>query len=223
MSETQTASVKEALRIVACLEESKNGDGRKYSSKDNCRDESWNGEYLEQLEKALAAEGQDELAREVRLRRNEIDEKRAVGILGSSNNAGATPGEMLKLAKRLAGNKGFGLARRVLKRARLKPRLNRTQHSKIYAEIFQKSALYTYKDPDLPVEWRLDSALEILGELEDLARTEDRETLGLAGAIHKRKWEVDGQRKHLGQSLSFYLRGYAVGLEGKHVKDDLAK
>src|SRR5262249_42702750 len=33
----------------------------------------------------------------------------------------------------------------------------------------------------------------------------------LAGAIHKRKWEVDGQRLHLERALFYYLRGYAQG------------
>ncbi|MHC4623107.1 MAG: hypothetical protein ACYS4W_04320, partial [Planctomycetota bacterium] len=36
---------------------------------------------------------------------------------------------------------------------------------------------------------RLDLALEILQECENLGETEDQETLGLAGAIFKRKWE----------------------------------
>lgn len=135
-----------------------------------------------------------------------MDEARAIEIL-----RGATAGrdEMLKLAKRLASAKRVGLARRLLKLARKD--LKKSEYPKIYLEIFQKSALFTYKDPDLPLEWRLDRALEILQEVEDLAATENPETLGLAGAIHKRKWEVDGQRLHLERALFYYLRGYAQG------------
>jgi predicted acylesterase/phospholipase RssA len=125
--------------------------------------------------------------------------------------------EMLALAKRLAQVKQFGLARRIMKRARV--HLNRSEVSDddLYCEVFQKSALYTYKDPDLPRDWALDRALEILGMGEDLARTERQETLGLAGAICKRKWEVDGQRQNLDRSLFYYLRGYALGIRREHV------
>src|SRR6185436_15190477 len=84
-------------------------------------------------------------------------------------------------------------------------------------QVFQKSALFTYKDVDLPADWRLDRALDILGQAEDLTRTEDHETLGLAGAIHKRKWEVDAQRRSLETAFYYYLRGYAMGLRDEHV------
>src|SRR6266498_2393371 len=98
---------------------------------------------------------------------------------------------MLKLAKRLAGYKQFGYARRLLDRAR--EEVNRTRNARIYLDIFQKNAVYTYKDPDLPLAWRLDRALRILETDEDLSTTQNPETLGIAGAISKRRWEVDGQ------------------------------
>src|SRR6185369_6088415 len=84
---------------------------------------------------------------------------------------------------------------------------------KLRRRLIQQHALCTYKDPDLPVSDRLDNALEILSEIGSLAavadgETLDQETLGLAGAIHKRKWEADGQVQHLERSLGFYLRGY---------------
>jgi predicted acylesterase/phospholipase RssA len=66
----------------------------------------------------------------------------------------------------------------------------------------------------LPLAERLDHALEILGaEEEDLRTTRNQETLGLAGAIYKRKWEVDSQKPHLERSLAYYLRGYQEGPE----------
>ena len=38
----------------------------------------------------------------------------------------------------------------------------------------------------------------------------------MAGAIHKRLWELDGQKQHLERSLAFYLRGYEQGVEGDY-------
>ena len=134
-----------------------------------------------------------------------------------------TPGDLLKLAKNLVGGKRkkFALARKILKIAREKvaeeweaKRKDPTREVPKRTEIYQKSALYTYKDPDLPVEWRLERALEILEELEagGLSQSTDQETLGLAGAIFKRKWEAGAQRPHLERSLWYYLRGYAQGM-----------
>jgi predicted acylesterase/phospholipase RssA len=158
------------------------------------------------LEKKLARAGEHRAALHVRLYRIEADKRRAIDTLSGNT---AAPPDLLKLAKRLASAKSIGLARRLLKLARKD--LNRSQFPGIYLEIFQKSALFTYKDPDLPLEWRLDRALEILQGVEDLAVTSNQETLGLAGAIYKRKWEVDGQRLHLERALFYYLRGYAQG------------
>ena len=125
------------------------------------------------------------------------------------SGTGSTVPDTLKLAKRLASDKRMGLARRLLRIAR--KGLRRSDFPDIYVEIFQKSALYTYKDPDLPVDWRLDRALETLQEVEDLATTDNSESLGIAGAIHKRKWEVDSGRHHLERALFYYLRGYSQG------------
>lgn len=117
------------------------------------------------------------------------------------------PAEILALAKRLKEVKQFGYARRILARARKDPAVYDEPRR---LEIFQQSALCTYKDPDLPVDRRLDRALEILREVEDLSATPNPETLGLAGAIYKRKWEVDNQKAQLERSLFYYLRGHAA-------------
>lgn len=157
-----------------------------------------------ELEKSLAKDAQQALAEQVRRRRVEIDLARAVDVLG---NAAAQPDEMYELGVSLAQYKEIGYARRVLKRARTE--VSRSEYPKLYTKIFQKSALYTYKDPDLPLEWRLERAYKILGEVEDLSTTPDTETLGLAGAIFKRKWEADGKRRNLERALFYYLKGYA--------------
>lgn len=133
--------------------------------------------------------------------------ERAQAIL---RGAHATPDEMLELADALRDReKRFGEARRLLARARAVG----TTDEALRRKLRQRHALCTYKDPDLPVDERLSLALEILEEGEDLASTHDPETLGIAGAIHKRRWEVDGQRRHLERSLALYRAGYEVGPE----------
>jgi predicted acylesterase/phospholipase RssA len=120
----------------------------------------------------------------------------------------AAPRELLQLAMKLRGEKKFGLARMILERASEEARDDKT----VLSKINQQRALCTYKDSDLPVDARLEWALAILKELgEDLARTTDQETLGLAGAIYKRRWEVDSQKANLERALHYYLRGYAQG------------
>ena len=121
------------------------------------------------------------------------------------------PEEILDLARRLKAVRQFGYARRILARARRSPALSEAPELRL--RIYQHSALCTYKDPDLPVDTRLDRALEILREIEDLSRTRDQETLGLVGSIYKRKWEVDSQKPQLERALFYYLRGYAEGPE----------
>jgi predicted acylesterase/phospholipase RssA len=118
------------------------------------------------------------------------------------------PADILGIAKKLKGLKQFGLARRLLARARKDPAIN--LDPKLRLKIHQESALCTYKDPDLPADSRLDRALEILRVVEDLEHTENTETLGITGAIYKRKWEVDNQKPQLERSLFYYLRGYAA-------------
>ena len=117
--------------------------------------------------------------------------------------------EILELIKQLKREKAFGYARRLLEllRESFDPETNE-QLKLIFA---QEHALCTYKDPDLPVSDRLDRALQILDAADALQKTESQETLGLAGAIFKRKWEVSGQKIHLEHSLYYYLRGYQQG------------
>jgi hypothetical protein len=81
----------------------------------------------------------------------------------------------------------------------------------------RRLALCTYKDPDLPADKALDTALAVLRENFDLAATVDQEVLGLTGAIWKRRFEVSAQKRDLELSGAYYLRGSeqgAVGDEG---------
>ena len=124
------------------------------------------------------------------------------------NGQDAGAAGLFTLAKKLKDKSAFGYARRLLEVARGKPEVE--QDAKLRLEFGQQHSLCTYKDPDLPARERLDQALAILAGVDDLATTKNTETLGQAGAIHKRRWEIDGQRVHLERALAFYRRGYDV-------------
>jgi predicted acylesterase/phospholipase RssA len=117
-----------------------------------------------------------------------------------------SPAELMALGRKLKGEQAFTLARRVLGRALADPRLE--VEPKLRLRLLQESALCTYKDTDLPADERLDTALALLRRADDLPTTTNQETLGLAGAVYKRKWEIDNQRAQLERSLHYYLRGY---------------
>lgn len=110
----------------------------------------------------------------------------------------------------LKRERAFGLGRKLLDKYGTDSAVRGDTNLRV--KIAQQRALCTYKDPDpdLLSEEKLDTALQILREV-DLDRTTDRETLGLAGAIYKRKWELSGQERYLEQSLQFYERGYTTG------------
>lgn len=120
---------------------------------------------------------------------------------------GGDPEELLELALQLRGRSRFGLARRLLERAREDQ--DRITDPSLSLELRQKHAFCTYKDPDLPKQLALSRALEILDHEGDLKETRNQETLGIAGAIYKRKWQVDARKAHLERSLIYYYeRGH---------------
>src|SRR5262245_25641850 len=97
--------------------------------------------------------------------------------------------------------------------------------------VGQRYALSTSKDPDLSASDRFKRALEILDDVERLdvaappgsvrddspARAERRaveqrqESLGLRGAIYKRRWQIEGDHIDLERAVGFYLKGYQLG------------
>jgi predicted acylesterase/phospholipase RssA len=121
-----------------------------------------------------------------------------------------TPCEVLELARKLKDEKAFTYARRILARAAKDERI--FEDKKLRLAIHQELALCTYKDAELPADERLDRALALLREVEDIAETKNQETLGLMGAIYKRKWEIDNQKSQLERSLLYYLRAYREGV-----------
>ncbi len=126
-------------------------------------------------------------------------------------------GELLKKAKKLKGVDAFGYARKLVARARQ----DAVKDGGLCQTLRQQHALFTYKDTGLPVGERLDRALEILQSCDDLAKSDSPETLGLAGAIFKRKWEAEGQKPLLERSLYYYRKGYQASskLEPKLPED----
>lgn len=137
--------------------------------------------------------------------------------------------EILELTRRLKRERAFSYARKLLEMAR--ESFDPENDAQLQLKFAQEQALCTYKDQDLPVSDRLDRALRILDAADALAETENQESLGLAGAIFKRKWEVTGHKIHLEHSLYYYLRGYQrgptsdfgyTGINAAYVLDQLA-
>jgi predicted acylesterase/phospholipase RssA len=119
--------------------------------------------------------------------------------------------EIKKLVKDLKALKQFGYARRLLGRAR--EAFNATMGSEDRLFLGQQHALCTYKDPDQPADEKFDTAVSILRQVDDLKKTRNQETLGIAGAAYKYRFEAFGQKWDLERSLSYYLRGYEAGPE----------
>lgn len=75
--------------------------------------------------------------------------------------------------------------------------------------VVQQLALATYKAKQPTPEVALLKAKEILRPLSPMT-TNDPETLGLWGAIHKRLWELKHQEADLSESIAAYERGFYV-------------
>ncbi len=74
----------------------------------------------------------------------------------------------------------------------------------------QKLAKYIYKDHSLPASFKFDKALKELNACDDLNKSQNCESFGLAGAIYKRKWLFDNQYKNLILSRFYYGRGFEL-------------
>lgn len=138
---------------------------------------------------------------------NEAEEQAKAIIRGKE----APVSLVLELEATLRGDRKFAIARKMLQC------VAETDESLVHdrplrLSVAQKLALCTYKDMDLPSDQKLKDALSILEKEEDLASTRNQETLGLAGAIHKRMWELSAQQRDLETSLGYYYRGYEQGI-----------
>ncbi len=77
------------------------------------------------------------------------------------------------------------------------------------SKIIQQLALATYKSEMPTSEEALLSGIAILGEL-DPDRSNDPETLGIAGAMHKRLWKLKQDPSYLNAAIRYYGRGFEL-------------
>jgi predicted acylesterase/phospholipase RssA len=140
----------------------------------------------------------------------ELDDKAAKARRYLKGEQTLTQEEASGLASYLQDRDRIGLARRLLAALRKE----RIADAGFRLKLAQRHANCIAKDPDLPVPFRLDKALGVLSEADDLKTTRNHETLGLAGAVYKRRWEATGQKGHLERSYAYYRRGYDAGPEG---------
>lgn len=75
--------------------------------------------------------------------------------------------------------------------------------------VAQKLALATYKSKSPTPVQALEEAAAILSELKPETST-DTETLGLWGAVHKRVWDLTGQRPNLDGAIFGYEKGFSL-------------
>jgi len=75
--------------------------------------------------------------------------------------------------------------------------------------LVQRLALATYKSRQPDEVRALQAALRILGAL-DPDRSNDPETLGLAGAVHKGLWQASRDPQHLAAAIRYYGRGFEI-------------
>jgi predicted acylesterase/phospholipase RssA len=121
--------------------------------------------------------------------------------------------EAYDLAEDLKDCNEFGYARKLFGRIRAAGDYTGLEDKRV--RIGQRHALCTYKDTDLAVANRFERALEILDKVDELKceSVQRQESLGLRGAVYKRRWQVEGQRKDLLRSLAYYLEGFEMGPE----------
>jgi hypothetical protein len=75
--------------------------------------------------------------------------------------------------------------------------------------VAQKLALATYKSKSPSPAQALEEAAAILSDLKPETST-DTETLGLWGAVHKRVWDLTGQRVNLDGAIFGYEKGFSL-------------
>jgi predicted acylesterase/phospholipase RssA len=142
------------------------------------------------------------------LRQECINRAKAAIKSGTLNASGA-----LELAKELKDLDEFGYAWRLLEHFRKSDEV--MKNDVLDLEFRQKIALCTYKDTHLNDEYRLVRALEILDQGDHLKLSSNPETLGLAGAIHKRLWQVRNDKRELETALLYYRRGHEADQKNK--------
>lgn len=133
-----------------------------------------------------------------------IDEARSV-----LNGTYRTTNELKELYQQLEKMDQFAYATEVLlvKMRQDEKESNQKPAEQLKAE-YEKLARYIYQDHSLPSNFKFERALRELKSKTQLATTQRCETLGLAGAVYKRKWQFDHQYKNLILSRYYYSKGF---------------
>ena len=120
---------------------------------------------------------------------------------GSSRQPSAEPSNksLLDDAKAALQKSDFATAKTLLQT--LHDRLPNDHH------VLHQLALATSKDKRPDIRSALAAASDLLRTVSP-ATTNDPETLGLWGAVHKRLWDLDQDPKALDASISAYSRGF---------------
>ena len=121
---------------------------------------------------------------------------RSAGDAGDLNTK-----QLLELAQRAINHSDFVAARGALEEAR------RRRPGDSF--VIQRLALSVYKSQHPDAKSALLAAREVLSELHP-ETTNNPETLGLWGAIHKRLWEIEPSPQLLDIGITAYARGFAL-------------
>jgi predicted acylesterase/phospholipase RssA len=121
------------------------------------------------------------------------------------NGQSATDTQIKTLVDELQKLDQFGYASEILQRQTQSRKL---QGRQVGLSMYHTLVKFVYKDQSLPSAFRFDKALKILQSNDELAVSSHCETLGLAGAIYKRKWLYDHQFKNLILSSHYYKKGF---------------
>ena len=113
--------------------------------------------------------------------------------------------ELVNLIEKLENLDQFSYATEVLL---VRMKLDESRGSTIVLKDYETLAGYICKDHSLPSSFKFKKALQELTSHESLFNTKRCETLGLAAAIYKRKWQFDHQYNNLKLAHHYYQRGY---------------
>ena len=133
-------------------------------------------------------------------RMQEIDEAQNAGDFGTAKVLLSQLRKKMKEAARKAAQKAAEEATKRGEQAEVKERPEPPY-------IIQRLALVTYKSKQPTPQAALEEARELLRTL-DPDPSNDPETLGLWGAVHKRLWELTSDRSYLDDAVRGYERGF---------------
>jgi hypothetical protein len=125
----------------------------------------------------------------------------------SNGPASITHSALMKQVDQAVAAKDFARAKTLLAAARaLNPETGRRGENPY---ILQRLALLTYKSKSPTEEAALREAKDLLAGLEPQT-SNDTETLGLWGAIHKRLWKLTKEPADLDEAVRAYERGFYI-------------